>query len=113
MRVHSTKFCGFNQSEMIFQIWSVVVSNQISSSRFGNFLHIVVINHKNVHLCYGGVSNKRILLWTQIFQISEKIHKINRKNFAVKIDYIAELSIKRKKINTSSISQIFYFLQVN
>ena len=64
MRVPSTRMCGFNQSELIFLIWIIVVFNHISASFLKNsyikdvsnwnqssILDIVVSNHKNDHFC--------------------------------------------------------------
>ena len=64
----STRMCGFNQSELIFLIWTEVVSNQISATFYGNdyksriqletkfhFLHCLFQSQKNsflFHLLY-------------------------------------------------------------
>ena len=89
----STGMCGFNQSEWIFLIWIVLVSNQILISFYG----ILIENScpirnsapfytfsfqitKKFIFVQIVVSNQRNLLRTEIFQISKIILKSNRKN---------------------------------
>ena len=72
--VPSNGLCGFNQSELIFANWIVIVSKPISVSSYGvviekscsignndpfwELLHIVVSNHKNVFFFQLVVSNR-------------------------------------------------------
>ena len=60
--------CGFNQSELVFFVWIVVVANQTlatfhgalgqklcpigNKAPFWLLLHLVVSKHKNVQFCF-------------------------------------------------------------
>ena len=97
---------GFNQSEIVFRVWSVVLDNQNLASFDGIFgqksfpigntapfwvlLHIVVSDHKNSHFC----SSCRIQSEVQIKDLkklkicTEAIAKLNYQMlFAVKKKY--------------------------
>ena len=73
--VFSTQICGFDRSELIFLVWSVVVSNQDIAYFCRSFLkshlqseiqfcfrerlHIIFSNRKNIPLSYDGVNKKK------------------------------------------------------
>ena len=82
-----------------------------------SILGIVVSNHKIVHFCSSCIQSedpfKDLNLPKKVKIYTEAIAKINyQKLFAVKIRNIADISNKRRKINKSSISAIF-FIKLN
>ena len=105
--------CSRVQSDFSFLLWNSyrkLVSNWKQSS----ILHIVFFHHKNVHFCSScRIQSDNDLPFEDFLMINllytKTIAKINDQNlFEVKMRIIADISNKRRKINKSSISSIFF-----